>query len=304
MTHPAIPRAVRNGRVVRPDEMTLPVTSTAVRHGLGAFETVGVRGGKAFLLGAHALRLVASLSRAGWPCPWHPRTVFRWGSLAVGVAGRNEGVLRLIASPHGPTLFAWVDEAAGRDDGAARAGGLRATVRPAPRAPGSPLAGLKTLSWADHARIRDRARAEGFDEVLLAAPDGALLEGTGANLFLVENHGLVTPPAGEDVLPGVTRSLVSCLAPGLSLPLTIEPVSLPRLLSAGEAFLTNTLIGVAALVEVNGCPIGDGRPGPVTSRLRASWWRLAQCTRTGEDAGEEMEERPWAGKSPESATAF
>ena len=277
----AEPVGVRNGRRAPLSRMTLPVGAVEVRHGLGAFETVRVRRGRAALLGLHAERLVVSLRRMRLPCPWDARTAWRWGVAAIAAAGIPDGVLRLVASAAGPTLDAWVELSPPRSPAP-----CRLTARAAPRASGSPLAGLKALSWADHALLRREAREAGFDDALLVSGEWEALETTTANLFLVERDGvLVTPHIDRGVLPGITRALLLRLAPGLDLTVREEAVPLGRLLAAEEAFVTSALAGVVPLAGVDGRSIGGygaggrgagGCGGPVTDRLAAAWRSLAE----------------------------
>ncbi len=84
-----------------------------------------------------------------------------------------------------------------------------------------------------------------------------------ANLFLVIDGALVTPPVADGALPGVMRGeVVTAAGAGER---SLKPKDLAR---ASEAFVTNCL-GIHALVSVDGAPMGDGRPGPVFEKIRA-----------------------------------
>jgi branched-subunit amino acid aminotransferase/4-amino-4-deoxychorismate lyase len=135
------------------------------------------------------------------------------------------------------------------------------------RRPGSPLAGVKSLAWAEYHVARERARAAGFDEAILVDETGRLLEGAASNVFLVIGGRVLTPPVASGILPGVTRRLVFESAAAEGLPIEERDLPTLSLADAEEAFLTNALIGVASLVAVDGRTIGDGVPGPVTQRL-------------------------------------
>ena len=84
-----------------------------------------------------------------------------------------------------------------------------------------------------------------------------------ANLFLVIDGVLVTPPIADGALPGVMRAEVVAAAGAEERSLKPEDLA-----SASEAFVTNCL-GIRALVSVDGAPVGDGHPGPVSERFRA-----------------------------------
>ena len=122
----------------------------------------------------------------------------------------------------------------------------------------SPLAQCKSLNYLDNIVARREAADRGTDEALLLNTVGSLAEATAANLFVVIDGTLLTPPTSDGALPGVMREEILPDAEER----TLGPDDLAR---ASEAFLTNSL-GVRPLVTVDGNPIGDGLPGPVTKK--------------------------------------
>jgi branched-chain amino acid aminotransferase len=114
-----------------------------------------------------------------------------------------------------------------------------------------------------------RARANGYDEVLLLDAEGNVAEGPTTNVFLVDGDGqLVTPPE-ENVLLGVTRRSVLEIAKHDGRPARVETVTPAALFDAPEVFLTGTTANVLPVVSLDGRPVGDGRPGPITRALKA-----------------------------------
>ena len=81
----------------------------------------------------------------------------------------------------------------------------------------------------------------------------------------------VAPPVTEGLLPGIVREVVMEAVDCLE-----EPIAGERLLSAREAFLTNSLMEVMPLTHVDGGAIGDGRPGPVTRQIGQAYTGLTQ----------------------------
>ncbi len=112
-----------------------------------------------------------------------------------------------------------------------------------------------------------RAEAPESAEVLRIGPHGYLTEGTVSNLFLVMGGILVTPPAWLGILEGVTRARVLREARRMRVPAEEVPVTRHDLFNAEEAFLTNVLMPILPLREVDGRRIGASVPGPVTRRL-------------------------------------
>ncbi|HEV8628881.1 MAG TPA: aminotransferase class IV, partial [Thermoanaerobaculia bacterium] len=80
-------------------------------------------------------------------------------------------------------------------------------------------------------------------------------------------------PACNYILEGVTRGQVLALAGELGIPLRLGAVPLAALYAADEAFLSGTTTEVLPVVRVDGRPIGGGRPGPLTGRLREAYLR-------------------------------
>jgi D-alanine transaminase len=115
------------------------------------------------------------------------------------------------------------------------------------------------------------AKEAGAMEVLLYLPDDTITEGTHTSAFGELDGALLTPPNSPDILPGITRGLILRLAEKVKVPLrehVLTRASLPRV---SELFMTGTTSEVMPIVSVDGNPVGDGRPGPVTRRLQAAY---------------------------------
>jgi branched-chain amino acid aminotransferase len=117
------------------------------------------------------------------------------------------------------------------------------------------------------------AQRLGCDEAILLDADGRVAEGTADNIFIVHQGTLLTPPLDMPILAGLTRASVLALARDAHLGLDIIERSFTRdmLYTASEVFLTGTAIELTPVREVDGRPVGDGRPGPVTRALQAAF---------------------------------
>ena len=102
------------------------------------------------------------------------------------------------------------------------------------------------------------------------------LQATGDNLFVVKHGKLRTPPISAGILEGITRNAVIDLASAADI--SVEEITLTRhdVYSADECFLTGTAAEVIAVVKSDGRLIGDGRPGPITRRLRERFQQLVR----------------------------
>jgi branched-chain amino acid aminotransferase len=102
-------------------------------------------------------------------------------------------------------------------------------------------------------------------------------EGATSNVFLVKNGELLTPALSVGILDGVTRGKVIQLARAAGIGCReVEQMAPDELRAADEAFLTSAARGVLPVVEVDGKALGDGKPGPVTQRVRKLYERLTE----------------------------
>jgi len=115
--------------------------------------------------------------------------------------------------------------------------------------------------------VRD-AVARGYDEALLLDSKGNIAEGSGENLFIVQNGQLLTNDERDSILLGITRSCVIRIARDLGYTVQTHSLSKHDLLTADEAFFTGTATEVAPIREVDGKLIGDGQPGPITTEIQ------------------------------------
>lgn len=119
-----------------------------------------------------------------------------------------------------------------------------------------------------------KARQAGYDEILLVDEQGNLAEGPTTNLFLVGADGTLRTPLAENVLHGVTRRTILDLAKHDGIEVREVAVAPEELLAAGEAFLTGTTAGVWPIESVDGQPIGEVCPGPLSAQLQAHFVRV------------------------------
>lgn len=144
---------------------------------------------------------------------------------------------------------------------------VRLTVREQGRHAASPLAGVKTISWLNSVWAASEAQKEGFDEVVLLNERGEVSECTAANLFIVKNDKVLTPPLNSGCLEGVTRGVLMEIASEAGTSVGEQTLRLEDLLSADEVFVTSTNRNVIGVKEIAGQTIGDGKGGELTRRL-------------------------------------
>ncbi|TWT77240.1 Branched-chain-amino-acid aminotransferase [Posidoniimonas polymericola] len=110
------------------------------------------------------------------------------------------------------------------------------------------------------------ATAAGADDALMLDPRGFVAETNATHLFAVD-AGRVLTPRTVACPEGITRSVVLELCDQLSIPAEVRDISVPEFLRADEVFCTGTMGELAPVLAIDGCPIGDGEPGPMCARL-------------------------------------
>jgi D-alanine transaminase len=132
---------------------------------------------------------------------------------------------------------------------------------------------IKSTNLLANVLAAQAAKEAGAVEALLYLADGTITEGTHTSCFGILNGKLRTPPLSPTILPGITRSLILKLAAEEGIPEEENVLNRSKLDSISELFLTGTTSEVRPIVRVDGQPIGDGRPGPITRRLQEAYRR-------------------------------
>jgi len=269
------PLVWHNGRLLHAADVRISPFDQGLTIGLGAFETLVAMGGEPFAFSRHWKRLVHSCGGLDLPLP--DRGELAAALRAVAAAnGHLDGRLRVTVTP-GPGPIGsdraetpqptFLVASAPRPEWPAAAS---VVILDWPRNERSPLAGLKSTSYAENALALSRARRRGGGEAIFPNTRGELCEGTGSNVFLVLEGVLVTPPLSDGCLAGVTRALALELARGLGLTVREESTLVSALRGASEAFLTSTTRDLQPIGKVDDHPL-PAAPGPVTTRLLAAW---------------------------------
>jgi D-alanine transaminase len=134
---------------------------------------------------------------------------------------------------------------------------------------------IKTVGLLPNVLARQSAKEAGGYEAWLVNDKGLVTEGSATNAFIVDADGtLRTHPADNAVLGGITRCNVLKLARDAGIRVEERAFTLAEALASREAFLTGTTITVLPVTRIDGQPVGEGRPGPVTLKLRALYQEL------------------------------
>ncbi len=146
--------------------------------------------------------------------------------------------------------------------------GVRAKVVSTRRIPAQCLdPKVKHVNYLNQILAKQEAIISGMDEALMLDVEGFLAEASAANIFVVNDNTLYTPPL-KHVLGGITRQTVLEIAQEEQIPAFEKELTVVDLYGADEAFLTSTGMDMVALIEVDGRIIGDGKPGHMLQRLK------------------------------------
>jgi branched-chain amino acid aminotransferase len=246
-------------------------TVTAVDHGItvgdGVFETALVTDGEPFALTRHLRRLARSAAAMELPPP--DDAAIRAGVADVLAAARERGVdlgharLRVtvtggpgpLGSNRGPGGSTTVLAVAAASSWPADP---RAVTVPWTRNERSPIAGVKSTSYAENVVALAAAHRAGAHEALFANTRGELCEGTGTNVVVVSGGVLVTPPLSSGCLAGITRELLLEWAADEGLPMVEKDLPVEVLAEADDVLLTSSTRGVQPQAAVDGRPLPRG----------------------------------------------
>lgn len=256
-------------------ESRISALDRGLQYGDGLFETIAVAAGDPCLWQRHIRRLESGCGRLNIDFPDADallEEVYR------EIGGRSRGVIKIILTRgiggrgyrppvnETPTRLVWFldwPEYPARNFHA----GVRVRLCDIRLCRNPRLAGLKTLNRLEQVLARSEWLDPDISEGLMQDSEGFIVEGTMSNLFFVHGERVTTPDLGSAGVAGVMREVVMEQADRLGLPLSIEQLKLPDLKSADGIFLSNSLIGIWPVREVDGEKID---PAAVPASLLAA----------------------------------
>jgi D-alanine transaminase len=131
---------------------------------------------------------------------------------------------------------------------------------------------IKSIALVSNVLGKQQAREARAFEAWQVDSDGRITEGTSTNAWIVTSDAtVVTRAADNAILNGVTRLAVLGIIAREEYRLDERPFTVAEAKAAREAFLTSTTVDLLPVVRIDGTPVGDGRPGPLSSKLRAAY---------------------------------
>lgn len=275
-----------NGAYLPEEEAKVSIFDRAFLFGDGVYEVTAVLDGRLVDFDAHLSRLDNSLREIALAPPLTHADLRTLHEELIGRNGVEEGMVYLhisrgaadrdFAYPENtpPTVVAFTQSRPLIDNPYAATGVKIITIPDMHWK----RRDIKSTSMLAQAMGKQAAKLKGAYEAWMVE-NGVVTEGTSSTAFILDAEGVLrTQPLGSHILPGVTRRAVLRLAQQESVPLEERPFSVAEALAAREAFMTAASAFVLPVVEIDGVPVGDGKPGPVSRVFRRIYIEEARKT--------------------------
>jgi branched-chain amino acid aminotransferase len=276
-----------NGVITSAQEARVSILDNGFTFGDSVYETLRTYNSRPFRLDLHLRRLRISAGRLGIDIPMDDPALSRTLDALLGKAANPESYIRLIVTRGvgdisyrfervaGPTVVMAVKPFEPPSEAEVREGCTVFVVSIRRNHPDALDPAIKSCNLLNSVLAVREAQKKGGAEAILLNQRGEVAEGASSNIFIVKKDALLTPPLNAGILPGITRVVVLEIASRLGIPAREETVTLPALAGADEAFLTSTVREILPIRAVDGRPVGSGRPGPLTERVRAAFREYA-----------------------------
>jgi D-alanine transaminase len=266
--------AYLNGEFLPIDEALVPIEDRGYQFGDAVYEFIASYNGRLFYLEEHLDRLERSLKGLYFPpvsretlrkavlTLFEKAEIQRAGiyiQISRGVSPRNH------AFPDGvlPQIVMTIREVEEKPPEMRKNGATAITVEDIRWG----RCDLKTVQLLPNVLAKQQALAAGAFDAIFVSSEGVVREATSSNVCIVADGVVITHPLTPQILPGITRMAVIDLCWELNMPVLERFFKTDALYGAEEAFLTGTVTEVLPIVTIDDRPIGDGRVGPISTRL-------------------------------------
>ena len=135
-----------------------------------------------------------------------------------------------------------------------------------------PARGKIVGGYVNMAFQKSEAELNGFDEAVVLTSSGHVNEASAANLFMVRDGVVYTPPVSDDLLEGVTRKAIFEILKNERIPFEARSIDRSELYIADEVLLCGTGVQISPVVEVDHRKVGSGQVGPISSLVRERYF--------------------------------
>lgn len=276
-----------NGELTLLENAKISVLDHGVLYGDGVFEGLRVYHGRPFMLAEHLQRLMWSAQALLLTVPYSEDQLHQACLSLIERNGLTDGYIRLVVTrgegslgldPRNctqPNVFILYRSLKMSDNRIQQQGArlITASVRRTPSDVLDPK--IKTLNYLNNILAKTEANLAGMDDALLLNHAGQIAEASAANLFIVKDNTLHTPPTFAGALQGITRDLVMGLVQKLGFTVCETPMTLYDVYNADEAFLTGSGAELIPIAEVDGRGLRQA-PGLVFNQLKQAFIEKTQ----------------------------
>ena len=278
------------GRYVPVAEARVPILDWGFLRSDATYDVIHVRRGSFFRLEDHLDRFERGMAKLRMSLPYDRAEIRAILARCVRLSGLRDAYAEVVCTRGVPppgsrdprdcanSLYAFVVPFVWIADPEKQERGLNAVVSRVRRIPPDSLdPTIKNYHWLDLVTGLYDAYDRGGETVILTDHADNVVEGPGFNVFAAKAGRISTPSRG--VLEGITRRTVIELAAQRGIPLDPRAVPADELRAADEVFVTSTAGGIMPVTTLDGKPVGNGKPGPVTLQLREAYWNLHEDLR-------------------------
>jgi branched-chain amino acid aminotransferase len=280
-----------NGRVFDRAHAVISVFDHGFLYGEGIYETLRTYNGRPFLLDRHLRRLRRSAEMLSLQVPLADGDIerrFKDTMRAAELGEGREAYIRLLvtrgvgdlsydpAATPTPSIVVIVKPHLATEPAVYERGVKVALVPIVRNHPGSVNPLIKSNNLLNNALAMQEAVKRGAFEGVMRNYRGELAECTTANLFVVKNGAVLTPPVDAGLLAGITREFIFEIGALVGTAVREQALRDDDLFGADEAFLTSTTREVVPIVQVDDRTIGSGQPGPITRSLLTEFRKQAR----------------------------
>lgn len=277
-----------SGRLVPREEAVISVFDHGLLYGDGVFEGIRAYSGRIFKLDEHLDRLYNSARAIMLEIPLTKEEMREAVIETCRANPLDDAYIRLVVTrgvgdlgldpwkAKKPQVIIIVDEIALYPREMYECGIEAIIVSTRRNDPRALNPAIKSLNYLNNILAKIEVHNAGAHEGIMLNVQGFVAEATGENIFIYREGRLLTPPVWAGALPGITRGVVKELAEKEGIPVAEEIFTPYELYTADECFLTGTAAEIVPVVKVDGRPIGEGKPGPVTKLLTRAFHELTQ----------------------------
>src|SRR5215467_581676 len=261
-------------------------------YGDGIFEDIRFYNGRVFRLGEHLDRLWDSARSICLEIPMTKQSMTEALLETIRQNHMRDGYIRLLVTRgignlglnpkqcKNPSVIIIAATIALYHEDFYRKGLSIVTVATRRSNPASLNPAVKSLNYLNNVMARIEANLARADEALMLNDAGNVAECTADNVFIIKHGQIFTPPITAGALQGITRSVVFDIAGEFGIKVIERDFTRHDIFVADECFLTGTAAEIVPVVKADGRIIGNGKPGPITTRIIARFREMTQKTGT------------------------